>query len=55
MIDMMFESRPRSSAMKFEMDVGGLYLRDKMTEGTIFPNIVAPQPKVCFVLYNQKK
>jgi hypothetical protein len=40
------ESRPRSHGLKFTTSVGGLYLRDKMTEGSFMPILVAPQAKV---------
>ncbi|KAK3098591.1 hypothetical protein FSP39_021054 [Pinctada imbricata] len=50
-IAMLFESRPRTSAMKFELGVGGIYLRDKMTENTIFPNILSPQAKERILLF----
>lgn len=49
-INILFESRPRTKAMKFGMDVGGLYLRDKFLENSIFPNIIAPQPKVTYII-----
>lgn len=49
-INILFESRPRSKAMKFGVDVGGLYLRDKFLENSIFPNIIAPQPKVTYII-----
>lgn len=49
-INILFESRPRTKAMKFGVDVGGLYLRDKFLENSIFPNIIAPQPKVTYIL-----
>jgi hypothetical protein len=45
-INMLFESRPRSKAMKFGVNVGGLHLRDKLLDNSVFPNIIAPQPKV---------
>lgn len=49
-INILFESRPRTKAMKFGVDVGGLYLRDKFLENSIFPNIIAPQPKVTYII-----
>ena len=52
-INILFESRPRTKAMKFGVDVGGLFLRDKFLENSIFPHIIAPQPKV-MVKINQK-
>ncbi|XP_041352246.1 vacuolar protein sorting-associated protein 13D-like isoform X2 [Gigantopelta aegis] len=42
-ISMEFESRPRTSAMKFKLAVGCLYLQDKATKGCVFPYVVAPQ------------
>lgn len=50
-INILFESRPRTKAMKFGVDVGGLYLRDKFLENSIFPNIIAPQPKVTYIYF----
>ncbi|XP_060085097.1 intermembrane lipid transfer protein VPS13D-like [Ylistrum balloti] len=44
-ISMMFESRPRTQAMKFGASVSGLYLRDKMITNTSFPNMISPQVK----------
>lgn len=49
-INILFESRPRTKAMKFGVDVGGLYLRDKFLENSIFPNVIAPQPKVTYII-----
>ncbi|ELT97897.1 hypothetical protein CAPTEDRAFT_149660 [Capitella teleta] len=44
-VQMGLESRPRSHGLKFTTSVGGLYLRDKKTEGSIMPVIIAPQAK----------
>ncbi|CAC5356846.1 VPS13D [Mytilus coruscus] len=45
LINMMFESRPRSSAMKYGLSLGSLYLRDKITENSSFPCLLAPQTR----------
>ena len=45
-IKMLFESRPRTSGMKFGISVGGLYLRDKLTPNSILPVLIAPQNRV---------
>ena len=42
-INMSFQSRPRSNALKFNISVGGLYLRDKITKDSIMPVLVQPQ------------
>ena len=47
---MLFESRPRTSGMKFGISVGGLLLLDKLTEDTIFPCLVGSQNKVTLTL-----
>ena len=44
-IKMDLESRPRTNALKFEVSVGGLYLRDKATKDSIIPVLVSPQMK----------
>ena len=43
---MMFESRPRTSGLKFGISVGGLVLIDKLTEDSMFPCLVGSQNKV---------
>lgn len=45
-IEMMFESRPRTSGITFGLSVGGLQLFDKMTENSLFPCLVGSQNKV---------
>ncbi len=40
------ESRPRTNGLKFNVSVGGLYLRDKMNPDSIMPVLVAPQQRV---------
>ena len=45
-IQMMFESRPRSSGLTFGLSVGGLQLLDKLTENSQFPCLVGSQNKV---------
>ena len=37
------EMRPRSSTWEFSMSLGALFVRDKMTPGTLFPALVCPQ------------
>ena len=44
-IKMVFQSRPRSNGFKFELMVGGLFLRDKMTQNSIMPVLVQPQSR----------
>ncbi|KAL5009745.1 hypothetical protein ScPMuIL_012050 [Solemya velum] len=44
-INMMFESRPRTSAMTFGISVGDLVLKDHFTENSNFPSLVMPQTK----------
>ena len=45
-IRMGLESRPRTNGLKFNVSVGGLYLRDKMNPDSIMPVLVAPQQRV---------
>ena len=45
-ISMEFESRPRTSAMKFSLAVGSLYLEDLTNQKTAFPYLICPQSKV---------
>ena len=35
--------RPRSSTWEFSMSLGALFVRDKLTTGTLFPALVCPQ------------
>ncbi|XP_064629557.1 intermembrane lipid transfer protein VPS13D-like isoform X2 [Lineus longissimus] len=44
-IKMGFESRPRTSAFKFDISVGGIFLKDTFSEGCIFPVLLSPQKK----------
>ena len=37
------EMRPRSSTWEFSMILGALFVRDKLTIGTLFPALVCPQ------------
>lgn len=37
------EMRPRSSTWEFSMSLGALFVRDKLTTGTSFPELVCPQ------------
>lgn len=52
LINMMFESRPRSSAMKYGLSLGSLYLRDKITENSTFPCLISPQARVSSLQLN---
>ncbi|KAL4233287.1 Vacuolar protein sorting-associated protein 13D [Mactra antiquata] len=47
-IEMMFESRPRTHGISFDLSVGGLQLFDKMTENSLFPCLVGSQNKERF-------
>ena len=38
-----FESRPRTRSYRFQVSLGGLYLRDMITPDSIFPLLVSPQ------------
>ncbi|KAL8611447.1 hypothetical protein ACOMHN_014502 [Nucella lapillus] len=42
---MEFESRPRTSAMKFSLAVGSLFLEDLSSKNTVFPYLICPQSK----------
>ncbi|GFN93642.1 vacuolar protein sorting-associated protein 13d, partial [Plakobranchus ocellatus] len=44
-IGMEFESRPRSSAMKFSLAVGSLYMQDQTAKNSIFNYVICPQTK----------
>uniref|UniRef100_A0A2C9LEM5 UBA domain-containing protein n=1 Tax=Biomphalaria glabrata TaxID=6526 RepID=A0A2C9LEM5_BIOGL len=44
-ISMAFESRPRTSAMKFSLAVGSLYVQDMTTKFSAFTYIISPQAK----------
>ncbi|KAK7107202.1 hypothetical protein V1264_015158 [Littorina saxatilis] len=44
-INMEFESRPRTSAMKFSLAVGSLFLEDLSSKNTVFPYLICPQSK----------
>ncbi|KAL3882451.1 hypothetical protein ACJMK2_028789, partial [Sinanodonta woodiana] len=48
-INVMFESCPRTSAMKFGISIGGLVLLDKMTEKTNFPCLIGSKNKDHFI------
>ena len=37
------EMRPRSSTWEFNMSLGALFVRDKLTPETLFPSLVCPQ------------
>ena len=40
------EVRPRSGTWEFCLSLGAMYVRDKVTTGTLFPLLVSPQTKV---------
>nr|XP_045619802.1 vacuolar protein sorting-associated protein 13D-like isoform X1 [Procambarus clarkii]XP_045619809.1 vacuolar protein sorting-associated protein 13D-like isoform X1 [Procambarus clarkii] len=42
-VKMALESRPRSKSYKFDLELGSLSLRDKVTEESAFPLLVSPQ------------
>ncbi|GFR72193.1 vacuolar protein sorting-associated protein 13D [Elysia marginata] len=44
-IGMEFESRPRSSAMKFSLAVGSLFMQDQTAKNSVFNYIICPQAK----------
>lgn len=44
-INILFESRPQTKAMKFGLNVGGFFLKDVCLENSIFPYIIAPHFK----------
>ncbi|KAK7503179.1 hypothetical protein BaRGS_00005444, partial [Batillaria attramentaria] len=44
-INMEFESRPRTSAMKFSLAVGSLFLEDLCSKNSVFPYLICPQSK----------
>lgn len=37
------EMRPRTSTWEFSMSLGSLFVRDKLTQGTLFPYLICPQ------------
>ena len=39
------EVRPRTSTWEFSMSLGALFVRDKLTPGTMFPALVSPQSR----------
>ncbi|KAK3737381.1 hypothetical protein QZH41_011519 [Actinostola sp. cb2023] len=39
------EVRPQSSTWECKMSLGGIHVRDKLTKGSLFPELVAPQVK----------
>ncbi|KAG7472195.1 hypothetical protein MATL_G00106290 [Megalops atlanticus] len=47
------ESLPRSESSLFSVKLGGLFLRDLTTQGTIFPYLVSPKPDKVAVAINQ--
>ena len=38
-----FETRPRTKSLKFNLSLGGMYLRDKITPDSVFPLLISPQ------------
>ncbi|CAL1546810.1 unnamed protein product [Lymnaea stagnalis] len=53
-IEMQFESRPRTSAMKFSLAVGSLYVQDQTAKNPTFTYIICPQVKdpLCRTAFN---
>ena len=37
------ETRPRTKSFKFNLSLGGMYLRDKITPDSVFPLLISPQ------------
>ncbi|XP_050720689.1 intermembrane lipid transfer protein VPS13D-like isoform X3 [Eriocheir sinensis] len=44
-VKMGLESRPRSKSYKFDIELGSLTLRDKVTPDTAFPQLLSPQSR----------
>ncbi|XP_063884386.1 intermembrane lipid transfer protein VPS13D-like isoform X2 [Scylla paramamosain] len=42
-VKMGLESRPRSKSYKFDIELGSLMLKDKVTPDTVFPQLLSPQ------------
>ena len=40
---MNFQTRPRTKSYKFDLKVGGVFLRDMVTHGSLFPLLISPQ------------
>ena len=40
---MELETRPRTKSFKFNLSLGGMYLRDKITPDSVFPLLISPQ------------
>ncbi|XP_047110726.1 vacuolar protein sorting-associated protein 13D [Schistocerca piceifrons] len=38
-----FESRPRTGSHRFDIELGAIYLRDQLTQDSVFPVLIAPQ------------
>lgn len=49
------EMRPRTSTWEFSMSLGALFVRDKLTQGTLFPCLVCPQVRESQVSSSLKK
>ena len=47
-VKVMVESLPRSESSLLSVKLGGLFLRDLTTQGTIFPVLVSPKTVRCF-------
>ncbi|MCJ8741597.1 hypothetical protein PDJAM_G00072560 [Pangasius djambal] len=47
------ESLPRSESSLFSVKLGGLFLRDLTTQGSIFPVLVSPKPNTIALTINQ--
>ena len=48
----MVESLPRSESSLLSVKLGGLFLRDLTTQGTIFPVLVSPKTVRSFLLHH---
>ncbi|KAK7884105.1 hypothetical protein WMY93_027228 [Mugilogobius chulae] len=52
-VKVILESLPRSESSLLSVKLGGLFLRDLSTQGTIFPVLVSPKTDKVFVTMNQ--
>uniref|UniRef100_UPI0037E8D5D5 intermembrane lipid transfer protein VPS13D n=1 Tax=Semicossyphus pulcher TaxID=241346 RepID=UPI0037E8D5D5 len=53
-VKVMLESLPRSESSLLSVKLGGLFLRDLTTQGTIFPVLVSPKTDKLIVTMNQQ-
>ena len=49
------ETRPRLKSFKFNLSLGGMYLRDKITPDSVFPLLISPQNVQGAPLYPRSK